>query len=137
GTVEYARYGYEPHDVAALEFAELIAQQGKHQFEAGRKTLSSVKNSLNSYAAGVLTVQVNTCLEVPTITSTDAPFRGEWEWSIKLKGDLLPRDIFLEFGPTAVAENDRAPQPVAAPDYSKLFVTRQGPDEIGIDRIAQ
>jgi hypothetical protein len=52
------------------------------------------------------------------------------------RGDSAPK-VYLEFGPTAVVENDRAPAPLAAPDYSKVFVTRQAVEDEAIDVIIQ
>lgn len=41
----------------------------------------------------------------------------------------------MEFGPTAVTQNERAPEPLSTPDYSRVFVTREA--GAGIDRIVQ
>ncbi len=45
--------------------------------------------------------------------------------------------VFLEFGPTALVENGRVSEPLADPDYTKVFVTRQAADHEGIDQIIQ
>ena len=58
-TGEAARYGYRPQEVAAQEFANLLAQHARRQFEEGRGTLSEVKSALKRYAAQRLTEQVN------------------------------------------------------------------------------
>ena len=51
-----------------------------------------------------------------------------------MTGDGEP-NIFLAFGPTAATENERAPEPVSDPDYSRVFVARRA--GAGIDRIVQ
>jgi len=45
--------------------------------------------------------------------------------------------VFLEFGPTAVGENGRAPEPLVDPDFATVFVTRQVAGGEMIDRIVQ
>lgn len=137
-TGESARYGHRPHEGTARQFSELLAQHAKRQFEEGRKTLARVKKTLTRFAAQTLVEQVNSALETKEFTSVDARFVGQWEWCVTLKrADSRPA-VFLEFGPTAVVENGRVPEPLAHPDYTKVFVTRRarGRDE-GIDLISQ
>lgn len=75
---------------------------------------------------------------VGKVVAVQTPFVGQWEWCVALRrADPLP-DLFLEFGPTAVVENGRATEPLTAPDFGKVFVTRQvAGDSEGIDRIMQ
>lgn len=125
-TGESARYGQLPQAVAAQEFAELVAQHAKRQFEEGRETLTQVKRSLKRYAEHTLLSQVNGALPTGQVTDVQAQLRGQWEWSVTLgRTDSQPA-VLLEFGPTAVVENVRAPEPLVDPDYSRVFVTRQG-----------
>ena len=136
-TGESERYGHRPHEVAAQEFAELLAQHAKRQFEEGRKTLSLVKTTLKRFCEQTLVPQLNTALETNQFTAVDARFGGQWEWCVTLRrGDSKP-SLNLEFGPTAVVENNRAPEPIVDPDYTKLFVTRQASEHGGIDYIVQ
>lgn len=45
--------------------------------------------------------------------------------------------ILLVFGPTAVVENERAPEVVSDPDYSRVFVTLKTAGQQGFERIVQ
>lgn len=135
-TGESARYGYRPQETAAQQFADLLALHAKRQFEEGRKTLSAVKRSLRKYAAGVLTQQLDGT-PVGQVVAVQTPFVGQWEWCVALRRADPQPDLFLEFGPTAVVENGRAPEPVTDPDYAKIFVTRLAPHGENIDRITQ
>jgi hypothetical protein len=45
--------------------------------------------------------------------------------------------IFLVFGPTAVVENERAPELVSDPDYSRVFVTLEAAPQQSRERIVQ
>lgn len=135
-TGESARYGARPQAAAAQEFADLLALHAKRQFEEGRSTLAEVKVTLKRYAERTLMPQVNAALHGGPVTSVHTPFHGQWEWCVTLgRADPWP-NIYLEFGPTAVSENARVANPVADPDYSKIFVTRQAEGD-GIDQIAQ
>lgn len=135
-TGESARYGARPQAAAAQEFADLLALHAKRQFEEGRKTLAEVKVTLRRYAERNLMGQVNAALHSGPVASVQTPFHGQWEWCVALgRADPFP-NIYLEFGPTAVSENARVASPVAEPDYSKIFVTRQAEGD-GIDQIAQ
>jgi hypothetical protein len=137
-TGESARYGHRPHEGAARQFAEILAQHAQRQFEEGRKTLGRVKRTLKRFAEQTLVEQANSALETKEFTSVDARFVGQWEWCVTLRrADSRPA-VFCEFGPTAVVENGRAPEPLAHPDYTRVFVTRgaRGRDG-GIDLISQ
>ncbi len=61
-TGESARYGHRPQEVAAREFAELVAQHARRQFKEGRQTLSEVKRSLKRFAEHTLVGQFNDAL---------------------------------------------------------------------------
>ncbi len=134
-TGESARYGRRPNEVVAEEFAEQIAQHARRQFEDGRRTLGSVKRSLRQHADRAVRSRVNERLGVEAVRSVSANFQGQWEWCSTLVTPEGEPNIFLEFGPTAVTENERAPEPVSNPDYSRVFVTRQA--GAGIDRIIE
>ena len=140
-TGESARYGYTPHDGAADEFAELLALHARTQFQEGRKTLKSVKTALKRYAERTVVAQLNEELPTGRVTAVTTPFAGKWEWCVEfVRADAQPR-VYLEFGPTAVVEQEGAPHPVIDPDYTKVFATRQqlgpGGDGDGIDQIVQ
>ena len=136
-TGESARYGHRPQEVAAQEFAELVAQHARRQFEEGRQTLAQVKRSLKRFAEHTLVGQVNDALANGQIAAVEARFVGQWEWCVTLRrGDSHPT-VFLDFGPTAVVENSRAPEPLVDPDYSKVFVTRKAAGQDGTDQLVQ
>jgi PD-(D/E)XK nuclease superfamily len=136
-TGESARYGHRPHDVAAQEFAELLAQHAKQQFEDGRKALAELKKALKRYAEETLVAQVNGVFERDEVTAVEARFVGQWEWCITLVRSNSEPHVFLEFGPTAVVENARAPTPLVDPQYTRVFVTRRARGHEGIDQIIQ
>lgn len=141
-TGESARYGQRPQDAAAEEFATLLGQHARRQFQDSRGTLNQVKQALRRYAARTLVDPVNEALASGLVEAVATPFQGQWEWSVMLRRADPRPNIYLEYGPTAVAENRRVTHPVVNPDYTKVFVTRQaiGPDgnvSDGIDRIIQ
>ncbi|HLS45189.1 MAG TPA: PD-(D/E)XK nuclease family protein [Ornithinicoccus sp.] len=136
-TGESARYGQRPLDAAAQEFADLLALHARRQFEEGRKMLAAVKRALRAYTEGILAGQVDETLSAGHITAVRTPFRGQWEWCVALTRPDPHPNLYLEFGPTAVAENALVADPVIDPDYSKIFVTRQASSGDGIDRIGQ
>lgn len=133
---ESARYGQQRHDLAAQEFADLLALHAKRLFEEGRRTLADVKAMLRGYAQHTLIGQLNAALPTDRFTQVRTPYAGRWQWSVVLERTAGP-NMYLEFGPTAVAENGLVTEPVADPDYSKIFVTRQAPEDEGIDLIIQ
>lgn len=136
-TGESARYGHRPQDRAALDFADLMAQHAKQQFEDGRRTLSEVKQTLKRYAERTLQTQVNDLLHSGKVHAVRTRFVGQWEWCVTLERADSHPNVHLEFGPTAVVENERALYPLPDPNYTKIFVTRHVPDGHGIDRIMQ
>lgn len=136
-TGEAARYGHRPQEVAAQEFANLLGQHAKRQFEDGRRVLAQVKKALKRFAEQTLRDQLNGALQGGHIDSVQARFVGQWEWCVTLQRSNSEPTVFLEFGHTAVVENGRAPEPLTEPDYTKVFVTRRAVDRDGIDQIAQ
>ena len=137
-TGESARYGYRPQEVAAQEFAELLAQHARRQFEEGRGSLAELKRALRRFAELTLIGQVNGALQNGHVSSVQTRFAGQWEWCVTLLRADSEQPVFLEFGPTAVVENGRAPEPLVDPDYTKVFVTREAAtDQDGIDLIVQ
>lgn len=121
-TGESVRYGYRPQDTAANEFAELLAQHARQQFEDGRKTLATVKRELRRYAEHYVKGQVNSTSQKELIHSVEARFVGKWEWEVNLRTDDPQRIIGFLFGPTAAMYNELLDRPIADPDFSKLFI---------------
>jgi len=136
-TGESARYGYRPQDHAADEFAELLAQHGRRQFEDGRALLAEVKQSLKSYVKRTLAEQLNSAIAAAPVTAVQARFVGKWEWCVAFRRRDGNPSLYLNFGPTAAYGNTTAPKPIANPDFSKVFVSRQAPGGDAVDRIAQ
>ncbi|WP_120006644.1 PD-(D/E)XK nuclease family protein [Nesterenkonia muleiensis] len=136
-TGESARYGHRPQERAALEFADLLAQHAKRQFEEGRRTLSEVKRALKRYSEGTLIGQVNDALPSGHIDAVRARLMGQWEWHITLRRTDSAPSVSLDFGPTVLVQNGRASVPLVDPDYTKIFVTRHVTNGQGIDRIIQ
>lgn len=133
---ENARYGQQRHDLAAQEFADLLALHAKRQFEEGRHTLADVKGMLRRYAQHTLIDQLNAALPAGGFTPARARYAGGWQWAVLLVRADGP-NMHLVFGPTAVVLNGLVSTPIADPDYSKIFVTRKAPDGEGSDLIRQ
>lgn len=53
-TGEAERYGFRPQERAVQEFADLVAEHARQQFEDGRKTLAAVKAGLRAFARATL-----------------------------------------------------------------------------------
>ena len=136
-TGESARYGYRPRDRVAQEFADLVAEHARRQFEESRTTLASVKDRLRLFARTVLVNQVNEQVEQGRIEKVVTRFVGKWEWCVEMQRSDAQPTIFLEFGPTAVVENQRVPEPIDEPDYSRVFVTISDVERDNIARIIQ
>jgi hypothetical protein len=136
-TGESARYGHRPQDVAAQEFAELVAQHARRQFDEGRQTLSNLKRTLKTLAETTLSDQLNERVSSGRVTTVEARFSGQWEWAVALRRADSSPNLFIVFGPSAVAENAHVPVPLEAPDFTKLFVVRQAPSGSGVDCILQ
>ncbi|MFC3687072.1 PD-(D/E)XK nuclease family protein [Aquipuribacter hungaricus] len=136
-TGESARYGYRPQDVAAQEFAELVAQHARRQFDEGRQALSELKRSLKTFAQTTLSDQLSERVSSGRVVKVEARFSGQWEWGVALRRADSSPTLFIVFGPTVVAENALVPVPLEAPDFKKLFVVRQAPTGSGLDCILQ
>ena len=122
-TRESARYGYRPHERAAQEFADLVAEHARRQFDDSRKTLGTVKTSLRAFAQSTLIKDVNDKLEESHLLRAEARFVGKWEWCVHLRRPDPYRGVFLVFGPTAVEEMATMHTELIDPDYSRVFVS--------------
>ena len=136
-TGESARYGYRPRDRAVQEFADLVAEHARKQFEDSRAILAKAKARLRSFGQSVLMEQVNSCLERGRIDRVATRFQGQWEWCVELQRTDSQPTVFLEFGPTAVAKNALVEEPIVEPDYSRVFATTQTPATSGLAGIVQ
>jgi hypothetical protein len=124
-TGESARYGYRPRDRAVQEFADLVAEHARRQFEDSRVILARAKDRLRNFGQSVLMEQANSYLHRGRIDEVVTRFQGQWEWCVELQRTDSQPTVFLEFGPTAVAKNALAKEPIIVPDYSRIFVTLQ------------
>lgn len=122
---ESARYGYRPHERAAQEFADLVAEHARRQFDDSRKTLGAVKTGLRAFAQSTLLQEVNERLEEGQLLRAEAKFVGKWEWCVHLPRPDPHQDVFLVFGPTAVEELATMPEELIEPDYSRVFVSSE------------
>lgn len=137
-TGESRRFGQRPQERAAQEFADEVARHARQRFADGRQALGSLKRALKSYAQHTLSAQLNLALPEGPIVEVSTGFVGRWEWCVMLGRGAEYPDLFIEFGPTAVVENDRVRDPLGSPDYSKVFITRRAATVAeGIDLIAQ
>ena len=136
-TGESARYGYKPQDRAAQEFADLIAKHARRQLEDSRQTLAAVKAGLRSFAQTTLTEHVNETIGSGPVTEVEARLSGKWEWCVAMRRADAQPTILLVFGPTAVVENERAPEVLSDPDYSRVFVTLKTEGQQDFVRIVQ
>ena len=135
-TGESARYSYRPHDRAAQEFADLVAEHARKQFEDSRATLARAKAQLRSFARSVLVDQVNAAVDSGRIETVVTRYVGKWEWRAKFERADSQPSIFLEFGPTAVVDISRATQTIDNPDYSQLFVAIYDPANSTMSKVA-
>ena len=136
-TGESARYGHRPRDVATQEFVDLIAEHARRQLEDSRTVLATTKRRLREYSRSTLVGQVNAKIPHGPIERVVTRFVGQWEWTIELHRADEHRTVFFHFGPTAVVELQRVPNPLDNPDYSRLFVSLQGENGAGISSIEQ
>lgn len=135
-TGESARYGQRPRDRVAEDFADLMAAQARRQFEDSLALLAATKKALRGHANATLVGQVNAKIPAGPIEKVVTRFVGQWEWCVELQRSDDHPTVFFEFGPTAVAEQERVPRRLEAPDYSQVFVSLQGPSGEGISRLA-
>ena len=131
-TGESARYGHRPQAVAAEEFANLVAQHAKHQFEEGRRTLGQIKHALKRYIEGIVVPQVNEILPWENVPKVKTHWVGQWQWSVILERVHVLPTLFFQFGPSAVAQNAASGWSVANPDYTKVFVGTDAKDKVGL-----
>lgn len=124
-TGESARYGYLPRERAAQELGELIAAQARRQLEESRALLTSTKRLLKEFVTSTLVAQVHEEFTESTVTEVNVRFQGLWEWCIELRRGVDHPSVFLVFGPTAVAVQERVPRKLEYPDYSQVFITLQ------------
>lgn len=144
-TGESDRYGQRPQDTAAEQFAETLAQHAKQQFEDGRQTLGDIKRYLRRYAERTLMPQVNEALGEELAIAVRANLVGKWEWYVRLVDADDNVVAGLVFGPTAVTYNETVPEPIAVPDFSRVFVLMRSADrdpirslhqtDIGLDEV--
>ena len=135
-TGESARYGQRPRDRVAEDFADLMAAQARRQFEDSLALLAATKKALRGHANATLVGQVNAQIPAGPIEKVVTRFVGQWEWCVELQRSDDHPTVFFEFGPTAVAEQERVPRRLEAPDYSQVFVSLQDQSGVGISRLA-
>jgi len=136
-TGESERFARKQREGAAQAFADVVAQHAKRQFEDGRSALVRVKTSLKGLADLTLRHQVDVALADTHVARVNVQIYGQWAWTVALEFVDASPMVCLVFGPTAVVENGLAPQPVADPDFSKVFVTRTPAGQGAIDHIIQ
>lgn len=125
-TGESARYGHRPRNVTTNEFVDLIAEHARRQLDDSRTALATIKHRVREYSRFTLMGQVNAMVPEGPIEKVVTRFVGQGEWTVELQRASSHRTIFLQFGPTAVVEQQRALHPAEDPDYSRLFVTLDG-----------
>ena len=135
-TGESARYGYQPRGRVAQEFGEQIAAQAQRQLEESRALLASTKRRLHEFVKSTLVAQVREEFAEGSPVEVNVRFQGQWEWCIELRRGVDHPSVFLVFGPTAVAVQERVPRKLEQPDYSQVFATLQDKSTGGNSRIA-
>lgn len=136
-TGESVRYGYRPRDRVAQEFADLVAEHARRQFDDSRRTLAAAKTALRGFARTVLIGQVNAEVQEGQLEKAETRFVGKWEWCVHLHRPDPHRNLFLVFGPTAVEEIARISARDIDPDYSRVFVTHEAAGELHLDHVIQ
>lgn len=63
-------------------------------------------------------------------------FQGTWAWCVELRRGVDLPSVFLVFGPTAVAVQERVLRKLEHPDYSQIFITLQDKSTGGNSLIA-
>lgn len=132
-TGEAGRYAETPHEAAATNFANDIAEQARERFNEGRLVLQRVKDGLRSYSQQVLLKQLNETLGDGFVTRVFANFVGNYRWTINFDTTEYVKDfgeahLQLKFGPSAWFANENDPywkHTVAreSADYSRVFIT--------------
>ena len=134
---ESTRYGHRPHERAAQDFADLVAEHARRQFDDTRKTLGAVKTGLRTFAQSTLMRQVNERLGQGRLERAEARFVGKWEWCVNLHRFDPHPNVFLVFGPTAVEELAAMSVDDVKPDYSRVLVSSALGDRPDRGRIVQ
>lgn len=122
-TGESTRYGKRPTKAASEEFASVVALHARRQFDDGRQLLAEIKDRLYASVKGSVVTQLNAILVEGKITKVRRNWTGQWLWSVTLHRDGEHPDFFFQFGPSAVSQNAAMPDPIASPDFSKIFVS--------------
>lgn len=134
-TGEAGRYGFSPIEPAAVQFADLVREQAKAQFDDSREMLQRLKTILRNYAAGILKTQINKELGHDYISAVTANLSGRYQWTINFSAHGEPDVVLqLKFGPSAWLANEENPGdygerwqdtvPLNAADYAHVFITR-------------
>lgn len=145
-TGEAGRYQEKDHDVAAEKFASDLAQQARERFGEGREVLRRVKGRLRTHCERHLAKQMNATLGYEFIHAVTASYRGIYQWTINFE-TTVGHDSFdnisfqIKFGPSAWFANERDNHwkikvPTEAADYSHLFLTSSGNNEVRQSAVA-
>ena len=132
-TGEAARYAKNNIDQVAEQFASDLQEQARERFGEGRGLLQRVKDRLKAFSSEVLRRQLDAATSRNLVRRVAANYVGKWRWEVIL--DLETTDgtadnIQLIFGPSAWhTQLESAPDPVADPDYSRLFIWRHSTKE--------
>lgn len=136
-TGESSRYGHRPQGRAAQEFADLVAEHARRQFDDGRRALARVKRGLRSFARAVLVDDLNQALDTGPVERFEARWVGKWEWSVRLLRTEGEPSVRFSFGPTAVVTNEQVPDPISDPDFTRVFAVKESTEEEPFERILQ
>jgi hypothetical protein len=96
-----------------------------------------MRSGSSRFAEQTLVAHVNSVIETAELTEVETRFVGQWEWCVTLRRANSRPSVYLECGPTAVVENERASVTLVDPDYTEVFVPRQASEHDGIDHISQ
>lgn len=134
---ESTRYGLRPHERGSQDFADLVAEHARRQFDDTRKTLGAIKTGLRTFSRSTLMNQVNEEMVQGGLERAEARFVGKWEWCVNLhRADPHP-NIYLVFGPTAVEELETMPMDGEKPDFSHVLVSSAPGDRPDRRRIVE
>ena len=132
-TGEAARYAKNNIDQVAEQFASDLQEQARERFGEGRELLQRVKDRLKAFSREVLRRQLDAATSRNLVRTVAANYVGKWRWEVIL--DLEATDgtadnIQLIFGPSAWhTQLESAPDSVADPDYSRIFIWRHSTKE--------
>jgi hypothetical protein len=125
-------FGQNPHEMSAVNFADMLRDRALHQFSESREFLGRVKSELRAYCAGTLKSQVNAVIGEDYLASVSARYQGMYEWTVNFHAkDQEPKAearLQIKFGPSAwqavnVSDYWQRPDASFAPDYSHLLLT--------------